>query len=242
MQVPSPKHPGARSRSSHCNTRRRVHPLSALLTLLLACAWASATRADESPTSFDAFVLKVIDGDTIDVLPATGGEQRIRLAGIDAPERSQSWGADATRALSAAVLNRRVVLHVTDRDPWGRLVARVHIDGADVNLALVRAGHAWAYRQYTSDEALITAEEEAKDTKRGLWATDGPIPPWSFRAGTRREEAVSGAAPFGGECASRRLCSEMRSCAEARWYLESCGLTALDRDEDGTPCESLCKD
>jgi endonuclease YncB( thermonuclease family) len=211
------------------------------LTLFALLLWLPSAAAPAA-TPIDAFVLQVIDGDTIDVVPTgDGDERRIRLAGIDAPERAQPGGAEATRALSRAILNRRVRLRVEDEDAYGRLVARVFVEGADVNLGLVAAGHAWAYRQYTSDEALIGAEADAKAARRGLWAAADPIPPWAWRAGERRARMEREAPTATGRCGSKRTCGQMGSCAEARFFLEQCGLTRLDGDGDGVPCESLCR-
>jgi hypothetical protein len=104
----------------------------------------------------------------------------------------------------------------------------------DVNLALVREGAAWVYRKYTKDRALLTAEDNARRARRGLWGLDGaePVPPWEWRHGP------SGPA---FTCGSKKYCREMTSCREARFYLEKCGLTRLDGDGDGGPCSGLCR-
>lgn len=213
------------------------------LPLLLLFLVGLATAAPER--GFDAFVLQVVDGDTIDVVPLPGGkETRIRLAGIDAPERAQPHGAEATRALSLAILGREVRIRVEDVDRYGRTVGRVFLEGGDVNHGLVRAGLAWAYRQYTRDAALLEAEATAQSERRGLWTDSNPQPPWAWRAARRRAESPSpGPAIDAGDdrCGTRSYCSEMRSCAEARFFLENCGLTRLDGDGDGVPCESICR-
>jgi hypothetical protein len=75
-----------------------------------------------------------------------------------------------------------------DRDRYGRLVGRVYVDGLDVNAEMVRQGHAWVYRKYATDSELYALEREAREQRRGLWASDGNIPPWQWRAGQRTIE------------------------------------------------------
>jgi hypothetical protein len=75
-----------------------------------------------------------------------------------------------------------------DQDRYGRVVGRVYVEGLDVNADMVRQGHAWVYRKYATDPELYRLEREAKQQRRGLWASDGNIPPWQWRAGQRTIE------------------------------------------------------
>jgi endonuclease YncB( thermonuclease family) len=127
-------------------------------------------------------VTRVIDGDTIDVLLASG-RIRVRLHGIDAPERNQAGGAAATAWLMQKVLDRTVLLEPVSQDQYGRMVAIVH-DGRDsINGELVLRGHAWAYRRYLreADRELCALEDTARRGRRGLWAATAHAP-WEFRA------------------------------------------------------------
>ena len=108
--------------------------------------------------------------------------ERIRLSGIDCPEKGQAFGKKAKQFTSALVYGKDVVIHVLSKDRHGRTVADVVLpDGTNVSRELLRAGLAWWYRQYSKDKSLGALEEEAQQAKRGLWADQNPIPPWEIR-------------------------------------------------------------
>jgi len=211
-----------------------------LLGLALACGSASAQ-------SLRGTVVAVQDGDSL-TLRADQASLSIRLAEIDAPERDQPWASDAKQALSEKVLGAQVTLEVIDTDSYGRLVARVRRGDRDINRELVREGHAWVYRQYLRDETLLAVEAAAREERAGLWALPAAerTPPWEWRhrapgASRRAQPVVSPEAEDAFRCQGKRTCREMRSCAEARFYQGRCGVTRLDGDGDGTPCEALCR-
>ena len=189
-------------------------------------------------------VVSVVDGDTLTLLTPARTELKVRLDGIDAPEKDQPWGARSKQALSDRVFGRSVSVRSKGRDRYGRTLGVVAAGGADVNAALVRGGAAWAYRRYLADDRLIRLEAEARAAKRGLWALPPgqTTPPWEWRAADRtqsdRPRSEPQAASF--SCRVKRYCSEMRSCAEARFHLQQCGGNSLDADRDGTPCEAVC--
>jgi len=129
---------------------------------------------------------RVIDGDTIDI-----SGQRVRLHGIDTPESKQTcqrqgvtWlcGAEATKALNQLIGNSDVSCIGRDKDRYGRIVAVCHVNGVDLNAAMVLSGMALAYRKYSDD--YIGQEATAKAAKRGLWAGQF-VPPWEWRRGKR---------------------------------------------------------
>lgn len=130
----------------------------------------------------DGYVVWVADGDTL-VLRSGTQRRWIRLAYIDAPERDQPHGLQASHALEALVLNQRVTVEYVDRDRHGRWVGRVYLRGEDINAALVRDGHAWVYRKYTTDAALYRLESAARARRRGLWQSADAVPPWAWRSG-----------------------------------------------------------
>jgi endonuclease YncB( thermonuclease family) len=218
--------------------------------LAVAMLSAAAAAADLQPGSeVEGRVRRVIDGDTVD-FAVPSGSLRVRLSEIDAPELAQPYG-EASRLALVAMLDGRVARLVgVDRDRYGRSVADVYVDGASINALMVRRGHAWAYTQYARSLEIIERENEARAEGAGLWALPEAErdPPWEWRAARRRgggKAAVPGhSLPFAGPvvCGSRTYCREMASCAEARAYLEQCGLKRLDGDGDGVPCESLCRD
>lgn len=126
-------------------------------------------------------VTRVIDGDTLAVATGQGQVKRVRLGELDAPERHQPYGKQATRALRRLVAKRQVRVAVTARDRYGRLVGRVHVAGRDVNARMIRDGHAWVYTQYASDPELPRLERQARAFGRGLWQAQQPTAPWQWR-------------------------------------------------------------
>ena len=138
--------------------------------LLLACAWRAGAQGPGQ--LFAAVVARVVDGDTIDVrTPGAREAIRIRLDGIDTPERGEPFATVATRFTRAEAFGRAVRLRGTDVDRYGRLVARVTLDGSDLSVSLVRAGLACVYRKYTRDPVLYGAEAEARSARRGFWGS-----------------------------------------------------------------------
>jgi len=142
---------------------------------MLLCVAAAHPRAD-----FCGRVVKVHDGDTVTVL-AGGVERRVRLVGIDAPERGQPHGNAARRGLAARVGGRVVQVIERGTDSYGRTLGRVLVAGKDANAAQIRDGYAWVYRRFENDPALIAQEAEAKAAGRGLWRDREPVPPWVWR-------------------------------------------------------------
>lgn len=131
--------------------------------------------------------LRITDGDTFTLLPAGDAEpERVRLHGIDAPERDQPHGSAAGTALAELVEGHTLQVEVVERDNYGRLVGRVWIDDLDINLAMVTAGHAWWYEYYAQERRdLELAEEEARRARRGLWQQHDAIAPWDWRRAQR---------------------------------------------------------
>lgn len=125
-------------------------------------------------------VVAVHDGDTITVL-AAGRDIRVRLVGIDAPERGQPFSNAARHALEAQVAGRDVRVVERGRDGYGRLLGRVYAGAVDVNAEQVRAGYAWVFRRFSADATLLALEAEAKAAQRGLWRELKPVPPWLWR-------------------------------------------------------------
>ncbi len=155
-----------------------MHLLLAVLALALSfSAWAD----------FSGTVVGVADGDTITVLDADKVQHKIRLTGIDAPEKKQPFGNRSKQSLSDMVFNQFVTVETDKRDRYGRELGKVLAGGMDVNLEQVRAGLAWHYKAYertqsaTDRHAYADAENEAKAAKRGLWVDADPTPPWEWR-------------------------------------------------------------
>jgi endonuclease YncB( thermonuclease family) len=109
--------------------------------------------------------------------------RRVRLEGIDAPEKNQPFGERAKQFTSGQAFGKDVTVQVNDFDRYGRAVSVVTLpDGSVLNGNLVRVGFAWWYRQYAPDAKLLgDYEQEARATRRGLWATKSPVAPWAWR-------------------------------------------------------------
>ena len=143
------------------------------------------TSKDAIPDSgFDLSgrVVRVADGDTLSVLDATNTQYKIRLYGIDTPERDQPHGKIAWNALSELVAGKSVGIIEVETDSYGRSVGTVYLGDQNINLAMVERGHAWWYRRHAQYERpLEAAEKQARKQGLGLWADSNPIPPWEWR-------------------------------------------------------------
>jgi endonuclease YncB( thermonuclease family) len=136
-------------------------------------------------------VVSVADGDTITVLDASNTQHKIRLSGIDAPEKRQAFGTVSKQYLANMVFNKSVIVSWQKNDRYGRIIGKVLVDDIDVNLEQIKAGMAWFYRQYQKQQPIqdqadyAAAEQEAKANKLGLWVDEDPIAPWNFRRAKR---------------------------------------------------------
>lgn len=204
--------------------------IKTLLTITLL-AFSIATLAD----TITGKIVGVRDGDTVTLLTDGNRQVKIRLNQIDAPESNQAFGQRSKQALSDMIFNKTVQVETTGTDKYRRTLGTIFIDGLDVNREQIRRGMAWAYRKYLSDTSLLTDEQYAKQARVGLWVDPNPMAPWDFRHG---KQVVS---QGNGNCGLKRYCKQMSSCEEATRYLKECGLTGLDKDGDGVPCEKLCR-
>ena len=227
--------------------------LVASLALGVAAAPKKAA-APAKPVVIEGTVSRVVDGDTLWIKTEGDGEPPVvvRVEGIDAPESCQTGGADATAALTALALGRKVSVRVVARDEHGRVVGRVLDGERDLGDRMVRDGQAWSSR-YQYDRGPYVAEERmALALKRGLHGAGGAIQPRDFRkqhgpcdgAGAKPAAPISvvlatGASfsPAAARCDARLYCSQMTSCAEATWFLKNCPGVKMDGDRDGVPCE-----
>ena len=163
-----------------------IHHATKTAVLLLAILFlALAIRLAEAD-ELAGKVVAVTDGDTVKVL-YQGKAHKVRLAGIDAPERKQAFGKRAKEYASTLAAGKTVKVTWTEKDRYGRIVGVVILpDGSNLNNEMVKAGLAWWYRQYApKDRTLERLENEAKAARRGLWADPKPIPPWEWRRAKR---------------------------------------------------------
>lgn len=138
-------------------------------------------------------VVGVADADTITVLDAGKTQHKIRLEGIDAPERGQAYGAKATEALKAALGDGSVKVLVSGKDRYGRSIGKVYAGKTSINSWLVANGWAWHYKAYSKDKILAELETKARAAKVGLWADSrAPQAPWEYRVSKRAPKPPQG--------------------------------------------------
>jgi micrococcal nuclease len=130
--------------------------------------------------SFAYKVIGIADGDTL-LLLVDKKPLQIRLANVDAPEKSQPFGRVSRKSLSDICFGKEAYFNAQNVDRDGRTVAVVNCDGVEANRAQVKRGLAWVYRKYNNDLPLYAIEARAKKSRMGLWAAKSPIPPWEFR-------------------------------------------------------------
>ncbi len=151
-----------------------------LLTLLLTVGAAHAA-------TLTGKVVAIADGDTLTVLDESKVQHKIRLAGIDAPEKAQPFGQASKRHLSDLVFGKTVEVEYTKKDKYGRKVGKVVLDGQDICLEQVKAGLAWHYKAYEREQSLEDrklydeAERAARGSWIGLWGDKDPVEPWEWR-------------------------------------------------------------
>lgn len=138
-------------------------------------------------------VVRVSDGDTIVVLDTSNIQHKIRLQGIDAPERGQAFGTKSKDHLASLIEGGTITVDYNKRDRYQRIVGKVLLDDADMNLEQVKAGMAWHYKKYQGEQssddriAYSDAELDARRGKLGLWVDQTPVPPWEYRQ-TKRQQ------------------------------------------------------
>ena len=132
-------------------------------------------------------VVRVIDGDTIVLLDQNNEQHKIRLQGIDAPERKQAFGKKSKTFLSDSIAGKNVSVVFKKKDRYGRIIGIIIFDNVDVNLEQVRAGLAWHYKKYENEQteedrlSYSQAEINARENLLGLWSDPHAIPPWEWR-------------------------------------------------------------
>lgn len=155
------------------------------LVMAAMLAWCAPVQA------FTGVVIKVSDGDTLIVRTDDGDAIKVRLYGVDAPEKSQEFGSLSAGYLSEQVYGREVDVYEMDTDQYGRTVGIVSVDGEMVQPGLLRSGFARLYGAYCRIDLCAdwaVEEESARMGHRGLWSRSGQVAPWDYR----REERMKG--------------------------------------------------
>jgi endonuclease YncB( thermonuclease family) len=153
--------------------------------LLASALWCLPALAELT----EGRVVAVADGDTITLLGVSKTQHKIRIAGIDAPEKAQPFGQRSKQSLSALAFGQQARADCYKQDRYGREVCTVFVDGKDVGLAQLDAGLAWWFRRYANEQApkqrleYESAEDRAAADRVGLWQDENPVPPWERRKG-----------------------------------------------------------
>lgn len=174
--------------------RDRIAPMKKMLiaSLLLLSLAASAE-------TIEGRVIKVSDGDTVNILDDAHQKYHVRLSGIDAPEKDQPFGKRAQQKLSELVFGKTVVFEWSKRDHRDRPVGKLYVAQSncpscapvDTGFEVLKAGLAWHYKQYQREQTpedrvrYSEAEESARSLRNGLWYDENPTPPWEWRKAKR---------------------------------------------------------
>lgn len=166
-------------------TPRAIRLSAAFNGLLFFVALASSFAAIAE--AYSGLVVSVADGDTVTLLDDTKRQHKVRLAGIDAPEKAQAFGNVSRQHLAQLVFQKRVNIEYEKHDRYKREVGKILVARRDINLLQIEAGLAWHYKKYQSEQppadrpTYSAAENYAASERRGLWRDPSPTPPWEFR-------------------------------------------------------------
>lgn len=156
-----------------------------IIALTMLCAGGVQAQ------TISGFVTAITDGDTLVLLDAQKQQHKIRIAGIDAPEKVQAFGSKSTANLGRLAFNKNAVADCPKTDRYGRLICKVTVADQDVGLQQVKDGMAWWFRKYSKEQSpqdqtdYEQAETWAKMRRQGLWNDVNPAPPWEWRRGER---------------------------------------------------------
>ena len=174
--------------------RNEIPPLKTIcsvsaitILLILAVNFSGLISTAQSETIITGKVVGIADGDTVTVLQ-NNQEYKIRLYGIDTPEKAQDFGARAKEFTSGLVFKKDVRVIQKDIDRYGRVVGIIYIGDTCINKEIIKTGFAWVYQQYCKDSFCrdwLNLEKQARESRIGLWSHPDPVPPWEFRRGGR---------------------------------------------------------
>jgi len=203
-------------------------------------------------SAFDGRVVKVTDGDTVDVLDTSNKLTKVRLYGIDAPEKSQDFGQKSKQFVLDIVAGKTVSVEAIDTDRYGRTVGVVHIGNTLLNAEILKSGLAWYYSQYCKKSFCgewQQIESQARSSKIGLWSIANPQAPWDFRHGKKESRATGNdnikqdsvsVGNFHGNVSSKKF--HRQGCKH--YDCKSCSAVFSSRDEAVSagyePC-GMCK-
>lgn len=149
---------------------------------------SSNSKTVQNPTILKGYqAIKVSDGDTMNVQKVENGKFvgeviKIRMFGIDAPEKTQDYGSESKQALEKLVNGKTLEIVEKNKDRYGRTVAVIYAEGKNVNEEMVKTGNAWWYQEYDKNDTKMQAyQENAQKNKLGLFGKKGYMEPWNYR-------------------------------------------------------------
>jgi len=196
-----------------------------------------APRANPAADVFIGKVVKITDGDTLQIRTIDHSTKTVRLNGIDAPESGQPFGTRSQQLLGELVFQKEVRAEVTETDRYGRHLAQIYVNDRWVNRGMVRAGMAWHYLQYSSDPELAKAEATAKAEGIGIWSVKDYVAPWDWRSGKRPEAAP----PQFNPPAARGLAAIPSAAAETNVEQRTVYITRTGSKYHRAGCQYLAK-
>ncbi|WP_276883163.1 thermonuclease family protein [Campylobacter cuniculorum] len=158
------------------------HPKNFFIVLILILVTLFTKEYIVNPQSLEVKVVKVIDGDTINVLEGNK-IVKIRLFGIDAPESKQEFGIESKNFLASMIGDKKIRIIYKDKDKYGRILALIKFEDKDINKIMVNTGHAWAYSYYS--DMYLREQKLAQEKKLGLWKNKNPLEPYKWRKQNR---------------------------------------------------------
>lgn len=162
-----------------------------LFTFVLTTYFSSSLWAAQ----LNGKVVSIADGDTLTILDEANTQHKIRLAGIDAPEKAQPFGQKSKQTLSDCAYGKQALIEYDKKDRYGRTVGKVIVNDSDCNLRQIGLGMAWHYKKYADEqpandrETYSMMESAARTTRRGLWNDATPMPPWDWRGRGKRKQS-----------------------------------------------------
>lgn len=135
-------------------------------------------------------VVRISDGDTITILDSLNQQHRVRLHGIDSPEKGQDYYQVAKEYIGQLCFQREVEVSILKYDHYKRAIGKVYIDSTEVNVSMLKAGLAWHFLQFDKSEEYALAEAEARLNKRNLWSLKTAQAPWEFRKIKRQQQKL----------------------------------------------------
>jgi endonuclease YncB( thermonuclease family) len=158
------------------------HICLALLLFLFQASYAQSTITGRA--------IRILDGDTFEILVNDKATYKIRLTDIDAPEKKQDFGTASKQQLATYIFGREVKVVYDKLDRNQRILGHVYCQNEYINLKMVTTGMAWHFKKYSTDATFALAQQQARKAKKGLWIQPNPIAPWDFRAKKKLQKSL----------------------------------------------------